>query len=228
MNGTYWHHNKMKIQRFLILAFAAALTAGTCAANTVVMGLSAKDHGVVSISGNVVITFNTPGSTSNPNIAAATLNSVDGWQSISIDYQELTFSPTLTLYMNSNPTPLDDLASYNAAGTTIFGLTGVYYALNGAGQRTTTEPNIDYGSDPINYSGNNPPWSNYNFTSSSFEEVLTGYIYLGTGTPSLSDVPADQQSGSSTPEPASWWLMASALPLMLFSKLRLRRAKSRD
>jgi hypothetical protein len=152
-----------------------------------------------------------------------------GWNSIEIDYGSISGTNGLTV--NSNGTWAPPLATYNAVGTTINGLTGAYYTLDGTHQPATLFF-TDYGETTLHYTGGTAPWSGphngFTFSSTSaFEEELTGYIYIGTGTPLLSLVPADQQSGDgAAPEAASWLLIATALPLMLFSKLRLSRARA--
>lgn len=97
-----------------------------------------------------------------------------------------------------------------------------------------------YGNDEgpnVHYSGGSAPWSGpFNGgtfgPTTAFEETLTGKIYFGpdpapaldTSTPPTDPPPS---GGSAAPEPAGWWLMAAALPLMIFSRLRLRRAIAR-
>jgi hypothetical protein len=229
----------MKFQRLSILVFAAALTAGTCAATSfVTFQLSGNGGGTnqsasLSIDGVPLGSGSGNGATS---LYYGTQQETDGWHSIAIDYQNISGLSGLTFFVNGSWGP--SLASYDAAGSTINGLTGVYSALDGTTHLPTTQLFIDYGEGLIHYTGGAAPWSGtygaYTFTATSaFEEKLSGFIYLGTGTGLLSDVPPSQQTPppsdpppSDAPEPAGWWLMAAALPLMLFSKLRLRRAKA--
>jgi hypothetical protein len=220
----------MKFQRLSILVFAAALTAGTCAATSVQFNLYVGAGGQtvsLSVDGSVPVTNGGSG-----NLVTVAQNYTDGWHSIAIDYTDNSGTNSLLFQVNSDAGV--PFASYNAIGSTINGLKGVYYVLDGLGNKTGTPLATDYGEGPI-YFPNMGPWKTLNLPS-AFEEDLTGFIYLGTGTPLLSDVPASQQTpppsdppptdGGAAPEPAGWWLMAAALPLMLFSKLRLRRAKA--
>ncbi|MBZ5620113.1 MAG: hypothetical protein LAQ69_15515 [Acidobacteriia bacterium] len=230
----------MKFQRFLVLVFAAALTAGTSAAASVTLLMAADDYGVVTIDGNVVITYCGSGA-SNPYTTFATLNLTDDWHTISIDYKNTTGTNGLTLNETYNPSIYQDwswvslavLRSLDASGNTINGLRGDYFNLAGDPLKT------DYGEGPIHYNGAYAPWSPTFSSSSTFEEILTGQIYIGSdanpplGTinpPPVDPPPTDPPptDGSDVPEPASWWLMAAALPLLVFSKLRLGRARIRQ
>lgn len=231
----------MKFQRFLILVFAAALTAGTSSAISVQFATYVSGTG--NQSGSLLIDGFTLGqySSSNP-VGAVIYTTVDesnGWHSIAIDYNSISGTNYLLFTVNGDGGL--PFASYDASGTTISGLTGDYF-VGGVHQFTK------YGEGPLydgsiggieHYNGAVGLWGGTYTTTSSFEEVLTGYIYLGAGTPSLNDVPASQpppppptdppptDGGGAAPEPAGWWLAAAALPLMLFSKLRLNRAKVR-
>jgi hypothetical protein len=111
------------------------------------------------------------------------------------------------------------------------------------GQNT---PLTTYGEGPINdggglYNGVYTNWAGIFNSSSQFEEKLTGQIYIGSNTtPPLGTIgdelppvippvdPPPTDGGGATPEPASWWLVAAALPFIAFSKLRLRHANARQ
>ncbi|HTS30380.1 MAG TPA: hypothetical protein VMH81_31120 [Bryobacteraceae bacterium] len=217
----------MRFIRLLIFVTAAALTAVTASANTFQFSaLLGTGSQTLSLTVGGVQIGSYTGSGNSPTYIAT--EATADWYSIVIDYQASTNygTPGLSLYLNSSLIPIADLASYNASGTTVNGLTGTYCTPT-CGSTVVT----DYGERPVNDSPNALPWSSYSFNWGPFEEQLTGYVWLGTGTPSLSTVPAFQQSGDSgsgdgdAVEPGTWWLIATALPLLGISKLRLNRAK---
>jgi hypothetical protein len=241
----------MKLQRFLILVFAAALTAGTSSAISLVtfqlLGNTGggSQFGALTIDGTLLGSSTQQGASS---LYYGSANETDGWHSIEIDYTNNSGPSGLTLLVNSGWAAAGNLASYDAGGNVINGLQGIFLTLQGA---TVTTVYGDGEGPYIHYTGGSAPWSgtynSYTFTpTSTFQEQLIGYIYLGAGTPSLSTVPVQTQTPPPTggdggggdtggtggddsgaaPEPAGWWLMAAA-PLMLFSKLRLNRVNVR-
>lgn len=217
----------MKFQRFLILVFAAALTAGTCAATSVQFTLylgSGSQTFSLSVDGTLV-------GTSGGNTAFPAQDYADGWHSLTIDYTDISGSGLLGFQVNGSTVDKSYLASYDSTGGTINGVQGVYHALDPTTKAPTTLLKTDYGEGPVWFTPTTTPWSALSLPS-DFEETLTGYVYLGAGTPLLGEVPAGQKTGDpglggAAPEPAGWWLVAAAVPLMLISKLRLRRAKAR-
>jgi len=234
--------------RLFILVFLAVLTATTASANSVLfqvyVGTGGTQSTSLTLDGNLVV-----GAYYGYPAGSLVINqSVDlpqGWNPITIVYDNISGTAGFTVMDDAGWMPLIDLASYDSSGKTIQGLQGTYAALDPITHLPTTSLFTDYGEGPIHFTGGVAPWSgNYNgFTlnaSSHFQETLTGFFYNGTGTPSLADVPAQQQSsgggggdtgggsaGADAPEPDALWLMALALPLMLFSKLRLRSARIR-
>src|ERR1039457_2401887 len=222
----------MKFQRFLILVFAA----GTSCAISVQVATYVSSTG--NQSGSLLIDGFTLGQYSSSNPVGAviytTADESNGWHSIAIDYNSISGTNYLLFTVNGDGGL--PFASYDASGTTISGLTGDYF-VGGVHQFTK------YGEGPLydgsiggteHYNGAVALWGGTYNTTSNFEEKLSGFIYLGTGTPSLSTVPASQQSppptdppptdgGGAAPEPAGWWLPAAALPPLLFLKPRLNR-----
>jgi len=219
----------MKFQRFLILVFAAALTAGTCAASTVQMYVSGTGNQSLSLSIDGVTIGSYSGTNPVGAVINTTVNETTGWHNIAIDYDSISGTNYLALNLNGlGAPPLSAFGSYDAGGNTINGLQGNYF-IGGVLQFTK------YGEGPLYdgavgsteyYDGTQGLWAGVYTTTSNFEEQMTGYMYFGSGTGLLSDIPGQQ--GGAAPEPAGWWMVVAALPLMLFSKLRLRRAKARD
>jgi hypothetical protein len=221
----------MKFQRFLILVFAAALTAGTCGATSVLFNL------YVGSGGNQAVSLSIDGTTIGQWAAATTGSAVvsttkdesDGWHTLSIDYTSSSGTPGLQLTLNYGWVPWADLQSLDATGTPVHGLQGDVFTTPAGTPLTTI-----YGSGEGQYlslTAGTGPWSGLPAT---FQEKLTGQIYFGPNpappldtvtTPPPSDPPPTDDGAA--PEPAGWWLAAAALPLMLFSKLRLNRAKVR-
>jgi hypothetical protein len=229
----------MKSQRLLILVFAAALTAGTCAANPVLNsvpfnfvggpgGFGTNQTGSLSIDGIVECSFS--GTT---NSCSGTMQEADGWHTVAIDYKEnasTNGTPGLTLDVNSSYVLSSDLGSLDSNGIMVNGLQGSFFTLTGVSLMTiygtSQGPNLHYSVGTTPWSGSYDSGAFTFATTSTFEEQLSGYIYFGTGTPLLTDIPGQQQSGGTAPEPASWWLAGAALPLMLISKLRRRARRS--
>jgi hypothetical protein len=224
----------MKFQRSLILVFATVLTGGTCAATSVQFTLNMNSGNpwqtvTLSVDGQDMASIYPPGST----FQTASQSFTDGWYSIAITYDNLWGANGLAFSIEGlGWTPLAVLRSLDASGTTINGLTGDYYALDAGTHLPTTHLFTDYGEGPIHYSGGAAgPWSGFTATS-TFQETLTGQIYIGSDTnPPLGTINPPQSdpppSGADAPEPATWWLAAVALPLMLFSRLRLRHPRTR-
>src|SRR5258708_7147532 len=79
---------------------------------------------------------------------------------------------------------------------------------------------------PIHDAGGVAPWSGtygtFTFSpTATFEETLTGQIYIGSDpNPPLGQITTSGETGGGTsdtgdvPEPAGWWLMGAALPLI--------------
>ncbi len=221
----------MNFPRLLTLVFAAALTAGTSSATSILFDLYVGSPSQVvslSINGSPVNDIYSSGTTFQGSDDLA-----DGWNAISIDYIATSGNNHLALSLNNNGSPAQNyFAAYNTVGTASFGLEGDYYV---GGVFDFTK----YGEGPIYdglvtsteyYNGAPGLWAGTFTSTSQFEEKLSGYIYIGAGTPSLSTLPADQQQqgGSGTaPEPDNWWLIAGALPLLVLSRLRSKTAKAR-
>src|SRR3954464_5267854 len=88
----------MALKRLLPLAFAAALTVGTCSAtSTLTLGVYAHDYSSISIDGVNVFSFVGPG-ISDPVASLINMSLPDGWHNISIDYRSSTGNPALTVY----------------------------------------------------------------------------------------------------------------------------------
>jgi hypothetical protein len=216
----------MNFKRILLLVFAAALTAGTSAAAPILFtgyaGISGTQSLSVTIDGFLIASGAGPAQAFN-----TTVEESDGWHTISIDYKSSLGTSYLNLQVNSDGAALADLQSLNASGTPIYGLKGQYSTLGGVPIRT------DYGVGPLYF----PTFSS---PSSGFELILTGKIYFGPNpAPALDQIappppvdppPTDPPptGDGNVPEPGGLWLVAAALPLILFSKRNLILAKIRQ
>lgn len=217
----------MALQRLLPLAFAAALTVGTCSATSVLFNVNVGANGPQSSS--QLVSLAVDGIFVDAGVygvgTGIVSEATDGWYNVAIDYKSINGVSALTVFAYGGWLPLVDLRSLDGNGNTINGLRADYYALDG-----TTLLSTSYGQGPVHYStGSGAPW-----TGSAFELKLTGQVYIGadSANPTLGTIPppvdpgnGDGDTGNSeAPEPAGWWLAASAIPLLFFSKLRLRRA----
>jgi len=215
----------MALQRLLPLAFAAALTVGTCSATSVLFNVNVGANGPQSSS--QLVNLAVDGIFVDAGVygvgTGIVSQATDGWYDVAIDYKSISGTSALTVFAYGGWLPLVDLRSLDAGGNTINGLRADYYALDG-----TTLLSTSYGQGPMHYgAANGGLW-----TGTAFELKLTGQVYIGAdfvnpplGTITSGDTGDTGDTGNSeAPEPAGWWLVATALPLFFFSRLRLRRA----
>ena len=231
---------KMKLRRFLVLAFAAALTVGTSTAAPVLFTAYAGTGGSqalsVTIDGSSIGSFS--GVVAGGQVFSNSVEESDGWHTILIDYTSFAGTPGLTLIVNGGWVTLADLQSLNGSGTPVNGLHADYYTIGG----TLFATNFgETAGGYLHYTVGSTPWNSFSATT-HFEEKLTGKIYFGPdpnpaldtihsdpppSDPPPSDPPPADPGDNAVPEPSGLWLVAAALPLVLLSKRRFSPAKAR-